>query len=363
VISVKLEDAVKKISETRPSINGLGVVRRTLDREESRAVFDGIMRGGSDQDQLKQFLTSLTDPSVEEIHGAVLSMREVMLKVELKPGSTVRSEVLDIVGTGGDGKNSLNISTAAAFVAAGAGATVAKHGNYSFSSVSGAANVLEALGVDIRTTPEDNSQILSSIGIAFLFAQLHHPSMKHVAEVRRQIRQRTIFNIVGPLTNPAGASRYLLGAYSVEMAEKLAFVLAELGTESALVVHGDGYDELSLVGRSNTGFVVKGGKLAGRIEIVPEEFGFGRCSARDLEVSSPQNSAEIIKGVLRRRIKGPQRAVIELNAGAAIYAYGLAEDIKQGIALARLSIDNGYAFRKFDRLLTETTAHYLSGIN
>src|SRR3989338_3656135 len=266
------------------------VGRKNLTQEEAKQVFDEIMEGNATEAQIASLITALRikGETADEIIGAAQAMREKAQRVEYRG----KAEILDVVGTGGDGKGSFNISTAAAIVAAGAGCIVAKHGNRSVSSKSGAADVLEVLGVKVDTTPKRNSEILSKTGLAFLFAPAHHPAMKYAAKPRKEIGIRTIFNILGPITNPAGASTYLLGAYDEPLAKTMASALAGLNVKRALVVTGNGYDEATLTGKTVV-FEVENGKIE-RKEYTPEKFGFETCSETDLAANEPKESANII---------------------------------------------------------------------
>ncbi|MEK6957531.1 MAG: anthranilate phosphoribosyltransferase [archaeon] len=325
---------------------------KNLSRAEAKETFDEIMQGRATDSQIASLITALRmkGESIEEIQGAAESMRGVAAKVSYKG----KADLLDVVGTGGDGKSSFNISTASAFVCAGAGCVVAKHGNRSVSSRSGAADVLEALGAKIDNDAERNSEILSKIGIVFMFAQKHHPAMKYAAVPRKEIGIRTIFNILGPITNPAGANTFLLGVYSAELAEKLAFVLAGLGTKKAVVINGNGYDEATLTGK-NVAFIVENGKVQKK-EFLPKELGLAGCIPKELVVADAKESAQVIRGILSGKEKGAKRDTILLNAGIAIFANGKAGSIKEGIELARKSIDSGKALEKLELLVKESRA-------
>ncbi len=333
-----IQEAIKKISK-----------KENLSRDEAEIVFDEIMNGETKLEEIVELLLALNEKgeTIEEIQGAAESMRKVVS--EVKHNAT---NVLDVVGTGGDGKNSFNVSTTSAIVAAGAGCIVAKHGNKSVSSNSGAADVLKELGVNIETNAEKNARILAKIGFCFMFAQMHHPAMKYAAGPRKEIGKRTIFNILGPITNPAKANTYLLGAYSEELAEKLANVLAGLDTKHALVVYGQGYDEASLIGKTVYFEIEKG--IVERKEITPEEAGLPSCSEEDLKVSGPEESAKIILAILKGKDRGAKRNTILLNAGMAIYANKKAKTILDGIEKAKESIDSGNALKKLNELIEAT---------
>ncbi len=325
--------------------------KEDMAREETRKLFDEIMSGKVETKALAEFLKALAEKgeTVEEIIGAAESMRAVVTKVEPK----VEEPLLDVVGTGGDKKSTINVSTASAIVAAGAGCIVAKHGNRSVSSKCGSADVLENLGVKIDTSPEKNAGIIEKIGIAFLFAPMHHPAMKYAIPARKQLGTRTIFNILGPITNPAGAQTYLLGVFDAGLAEKLAGVLAGLNTKHALVVHGnDGFDEISL-SDATTVFEVKEGNVK-KYEISPEQFGFEKGGETDVAAETVEENAEILKKVLSGEETGPKRDIVLLNAGAAIYANDKAKSIEEGVEKAKESISNGSALKKLEALIEES---------
>ena len=322
-----------------------------LSREETRNAFDEIMSGKVETEEIKELLIALRDKgeTVDEISGAAESMRAVVAKVETDLGCPL----LDVVGTGGDNKSTINVSTTAAIVAAGAGCYVAKHGNRSVSSKCGSADVLEHLGVNISTTPEKNAELIKKIGIAFLFAPVHHPTMKYAIQARKEIGTRTIFNILGPITNPAGAQTYMLGAFSLELAEKLAGVLAALETEHALVVYGnDGFDELSISAPS-TVFEVRKGEIE-KYEVSPEKFGFPLGKEEEVQAETIEDNAEAMMAILKGEEKGSRLNMVLMNAGAAIYANGLVESFEEGIAEAKKSIELGKALEKLEKLIEES---------
>ncbi len=322
-----------------------------LSRKEAREAFDLIMAGKVETPEIKELLIALRDKgeTIDEISGAAESMKDVVANVSPKTDKPL----LDIVGTGGDCKSTINVSTASAFVAAGAGCIVAKHGNRSVSSKCGSADVLEKLGVKLECGNEKNTRMIEKIGIAFLFAPCHHPAMKFAIPARKEIGTRTIFNILGPLTNPANAQTFLLGIFSLELAENLAGVLANLKIGHALVVHGnDGFDEIS-VSDATTVFEVKGGKIE-RYEISPEQFGFQRANERDIKVSSIEENATVLKAILSGKEKDAKRDIVVFNAGAAIYVNNLASSIGEGIEKARQSIDSGSALKKLEQLVEES---------
>jgi len=325
------------------------VEKKDLREDEMVSVMREIMEGEATPAQIAAFITALRmkGETVDEITGAARVMREKALKVK-----TRASVVVDTCGTGGDESFTFNISTAAAFVAAGAGLTVAKHGNRSVSSKSGSADVLKSLGVNIEAEVERVEECLDSIGIGFLFAPLMHGAMKYAAPVRREIGIRTIFNILGPLTNPAGARYQVLGVYRSELTEVLANVLKNLGSTRAFVVSGnDGLDEMTLTSETKVS-ELKDGKV-NTYSIKPEEFGMTRCKLFELQGGEPDDNARIISAILKGD-KGPKRDVVVLNAAAAIVASGMAKDIKEGIKLAEEAIDSGKALEKLEKLIEIT---------
>ncbi len=316
-----------------------------LTEEEMSLVMDEIMTGGASAAQIGAFITALRmkGETVPEITGAARVMREKATKV-----SSGEGVVLDTCGTGGDEAMTFNISTATAFVAAGAGVKVAKHGNRSVSSRCGSADVLKALGVNIEAEVSKVEECLSGAGIGFLFAPMLHGAMKYAAPVRREIGIRTIFNVLGPLTNPAGATHQLLGVYDPLLTDILAKVLFNLGSSRALVVRGeDGLDEITLAAETRV-TELKGGSIRTH-HIKPEDFGFKRCKPADMLGGDPDTNARIILEVLAGK-QGPQRDVVLLNGGAAITAAGLTSSIDEGIAVARGSIDSGEALKRLERL-------------
>ncbi len=321
-----------------------------LTRDEAREVFSQIMRGEATEAQIASLITALRmkGESVDEIVGAAKAMHEAAAKISY----TGNAQVLDVVGTGGDSKNSFNISTAAAIVAAGAGCIVAKHGNRSVSGKSGSADVLEALGVKIGNTPMRNSEILNKIGFAFLFAPIHHPAMKFAAKPRKEIGIRTIFNILGPISNPAGATTYLLGAYEPKLAQTLAKVLAGLKVKRALVVSGFGYDEATLTGNT-TVFTVEGQNVK-KSTISPKQFGFRKYAEKDFAINGSAESAHTIMQILEGSQRGAKMELVLLNAGLAIYANMSAKSPKEGIKMAKESIESGRALAKLKELIGES---------
>jgi len=322
-----------------------------LDREKARAVMDQIMSGGATDAQIGAFLIALRikGESVDEIVGCAEGMREKATPIE-----TARTDLIDTCGTGGDGSGTFNISTTVAFVACGAGLAVAKHGNRSISSQCGSADVLSEMGVNIEASPGQVGECIDEVGIGFLFAVALHGAMRHAIGPRKELATRTVFNVLGPLTNPAGARKQLIGVYDGALTEKLAGVLNELGSERAFVVHGsDGLDEITLTGPTKLS-ELNNGRVSTR-EICPEDFGLERVAAEALVGGDAARNAEILRMVLDGKT-GPQRDVVLLNAAAAIAAGGLAEDMTTAIDLARESIDSGKARQALDRLVEVSNA-------
>ena len=317
-----------------------------LGRARTRAVMDQIMSGQATDAQIGAFLVALRikGETIDEIAGGAEVMRE-----KATPIVTVRPDLIDTCGTGGDDSGTFNISTTVAFVACGAGLAVAKHGARSISSQCGSADVLAALGVNVEATPEKVGECIDEVGIGFLFAVALHGAMKHAIGPRRELATRTVFNILGPLTNPAGAKRQLLGVFDGALTEALAGVLRELGSERVLVVHGsDGLDEITLTGPTQVS-ELRDGQISTR-QIHPGDFGLQVVSAEALKGGDADYNARILREVLDGR-EGPQRDVVLLNAAAAMVVGGLAEDITAGLEVARASIDSGKARQALDRLV------------
>ena len=316
-----------------------------LTRGEARGTMAVIMAGEATDAQIAGFLVALRakGETADEIAGCAEAMREHVLRV--KPA---RTDLVDVVGTGGDGANTYNISTAAALVTAAAGAAVAKHGNRAASSQTGAADVLEALGFRLELPPERIERSIDELGFGFLFAQAHHPAMRHAAPVRRELATRTVFNVLGPLTNPAGARSLVLGVYSPELARTLADALVQLDATRAYVVHGaGGIDELSPCGPNLVCEVADGGVR--EYELDPLELGIERCDPGELRGGDPQTNAAALRAVLGGADGGHRSAVI-LNAAGGIAAAGHAESLRDGIAWARDAIDSGAAAARLDEL-------------
>ena len=318
----------------------------SLSRDEARGVMDQVMGGEATPAQIAGFLIALRakGETVEEIAGCAEAMRGHALPVRPE-----RDDVIDTAGTGGDGAGTVNLSTAAALVAAAAGAGVAKHGNRAVSSACGSADVLEALGFDIELPPVEIARSIDELGFGFLFAQAHHPAMKHAGPVRRELATRTVFNILGPLTNPAGAGRQVVGVFSADLAEKVALALSGLGTKRAMVVHGaDGIDELSPAGPNLVYYV--NGKIE-RQDIDPRDYGITRCSPDDLSGGTPEENAAAIRRVFEGAA-GPKRDAVLLNAAAALLVADIAQDLRAGLALATQAIDTGAAAERLESLIT-----------
>ena len=327
------------------------VNRVDLTEEETIAVMNQIMTGEATPLQIASFLTALRmkGETVQEITGAARVMREKAHRVKVSADC-----VIDTCGTGGDQKGSFNISTTSAFVVAGAGITVAKHGNRSVSSRSGSADVLSALGVKIDVPKEKVEECLEKIGIGFLFAPLLHEAMKYAVQPRREIGIRTVFNLLGPLTNPAFATHQLIGIYDGNLTELIAKVLKNLGTLRAMVVHGlEGLDEISLYGPTKVS-ELRDGQVT-TTTLLPEELGLKRCRLEELYGGSPEECAAILRGILRGE-KGPKRDVALINSGAALYVCGAADSIAAGMRLAAESIDSGKAESELELLIQMTNA-------
>ena len=329
------------------------VKREDLTQDEMEKAMDEIMSGIATPAQIGAFITGLRmkGETVDEITGAAIIMRAKATRIMSghKPSD---GEILDIVGTGGDESKTFNISTTSAFVAAGAGITVAKHGNRAVSSMCGAADVLENLGVNLNITGNDVERCIRDVGIGFLFAPVFHGAMKYAAGPRKETGIRSIFNLLGPLTNPAGATTMLLGVYSLDLTEKIANVLKKLDTKEAFVVCGEGrYDEISICGLTRISHL-KNGEV-NTFEITPEDYGLKRGVTADIIGGDAGENAKILKAILNGE-KGTKRDMILLNSGAAIVAAGRAGDISEGISVAEKSIDSGKALAKLEKLIEFT---------
>ena len=333
------------------------VERRDLSRIEAAGAMEAIMSGAATDVQIAAFLTALRmkGETVEELIGFAQVMREKVVKVRTRGSDLVgatgtdREMLIDTAGTGGDASGTFNVSTATAFVVAGAGLKVAKHGNRSMSSLCGSADVVETLGIKIELSPVKIARCVEEVGIGFLYAPLLHTAMKHVMTARREMGVRTVFNLLGPLTNPAGANAQVIGVSSEAFTEPLARVLAELGTLRAFVVHGaDGLDEISNTGPSRISEVREGSVRNATVR--PEDFGVALASIQDLRGGDREENALIIRQILSGEA-GPRRDIVLINAAAALVVGGLTRDLKEGVGLAARSIDSGAAAKKLAGLI------------
>ena len=316
-----------------------------LSRQEAQASMQAIMTGQASESQIGGLLTALRikGETSEEIAGFAETMRSHTVKVECS-----QSDLLDTCGTGGDRKGTFNISTTVAFVVAGAGASVAKHGNHGVSSSSGSADVLKALGVRIDLPAQNVASVIEDARIAFLYAPTFHPAMKYAGKPRRELGFRTVFNVLGPLTNPLAAERQLMGVYERSLTQKLAEVLLRLKTRRAMVVHGlDGLDEISTTAPSQVSEVVDGKILSYLID--PAEYGLPNASLDDISGGTPEQNADIVLGILQGK-RGARRDLVLLNAAAALVVADKAENIREGMLLAAKSIDSGAAQAKLERM-------------
>lgn len=323
--------------------------RQDLTYTEAEKVMDEIMSGQATPVQMSAYLTalSLKGETIDEITASAAGMRAHCIKL------LHEMDVLEIVGTGGDGSNSFNISTTSSLVIAAGGVPVAKHGNRAASSRSGAADVLEALGVNINLTPERSAEILKKINICFLFAQNYHIAMKYVAPIRKELGIRTVFNILGPLSNPAGAKMELMGVYEKALVEPLAQVMANLGVKRGMVVYGkDCLDEISICAPTYVCEIKEGSFKS--YEITPEQFGYPCCEKGALEGGTPSENARITMAILKGEETGPKRQAVCLNAGAALYLAGRAADLNEGVRMAENIIDSGKALQKLEEFVRET---------
>jgi len=346
-----ITDALQRIANQRES----------LTREEARAVMTEVFSGTATDAQIAALLVALhmKGETVEEIVGFAEAIREAAEPLPLHRESTLsvcsagRETLVDTCGTGGDARGTFNISTATAFVVAGAGVRVAKHGNRGLSSKCGSADVMEALGVKISLPTAVLATCLEEVGIVFLFAPAMHCAMKYVQPARRELRLRTIFNLLGPLTNPARASAQVVGVYSLDLVEKVAEALSMLGVHRALVVHGlDGLDEITITGPTRIAEVREGHVRT--YEVTPEEFGINRAALKEISGGDAAANAAIIRDILAGK-KSPRRDIVLLNAAAALVAAGRAEHLADGLPLAAQSIDSGAATAKLAALVLFTT--------
>ncbi len=317
---------------------------KNLTEQEAKEAMDIIMSGAATNAQIGGFLAFLRakGETIEEITGFARVMRE---KAAIVPAS---KSAVDIVGTGGDLANSFNISTTASFVIAGTGLNVAKHGNRSVSSKSGAADVLDALGVNIKLTPAQAAACIQNVGISFLFAQSFHSCMRFVGVARREMGVRTVFNILGPLANPALSDYILLGVYDKALLEIMATVLMNLGVKGAMIVNGDGLDEVAISGETDV-CELRGNKII-KYKICPEDFGMKRYSKQDIVGGTPEENAKITYDIIAGKERGAKRDIVLLNAACAIYCTGAASSIEEGLKMAEESIDSGMALSKFEKL-------------
>ena len=328
------------------------ISKQDLTYEQAYGVMNEIMSGMTTPTQNAAFLAALTTKStkaetIDEISGCAAAMRDHALKVT--PGM----EVMEIVGTGGDKANSFNISTTTAFVMAAAGIKVAKHGNRAASSMSGTADCLEALGVNIQQDPEKAVELLNSVGMCFFFAQKYHTSMKYVGAIRKELGFRTVFNILCPITNPASPTYQLLGVYDEALVEPLAQVLTSLGVKRGMVVYGlDKLDEISLSSPTKICEFTDGKYIT--YVIKPEDFGFERCFKEDLVGGTATENAQITRDILSGKLQGPKRNAVLMNAGAALYIARKAESMREGILMAADLIDTGKAYEKLEQFITES---------
>ncbi|MDD2414494.1 MAG: anthranilate phosphoribosyltransferase [Eubacteriaceae bacterium] len=333
-----IKEAIKKVYD-----------RTDLSYDEAQAVMNEIMDGKATPVQMSAYLTALSmkGETIDEITASAAGMRAHCVKL------LHDQDVLEIVGTGGDGSNSFNISTTAALVIAAGGVPVAKHGNRAASSKSGAADVLEALGVNITIPPEKSGALLNAIGICFLFAQNYHLAMKYVAPVRRELGIRTVFNVLGPLTSPAGANMELMGVYDEALVEPLAQVMANLWVTRGMVFYGqDKLDEISM-SAPTTVCEIKDSWFQS-YTLTPEQFGYERCDKEALKGGTPAKNAAITREIISGRDQGPRRHAVCMNAGAALYIAGKAKTVEAGVRMAEKLIDNGAAGKKLEAFIAES---------
>lgn len=325
--------------------------KKDLTYEEAESVMDEIMGGEATPVQMASYLTalSLKGETIDEITASAAGMRAHCVKL------LHDMDVLEIVGTGGDGSNSFNISTTAAMVAAAGGVPVAKHGNRAASSKCGAADVLEALGVKITVSPEKSAELLKTISLCFLFAQNYHIAMKYVAPIRRELGIRTVFNILGPLSNPAGANMELMGVFDEALVAPLAQVMMKLGVKRGMVVYGqDKLDEISMCAPTTVCEIRDGWFQS--YELTPEQFGYARCEKSELQGGTPEENAAITRAILSGSERGAKRHAVCLNAGAAFYIAGKAQTMEQGVRRAEELLDSGAALQKLESFIRESNA-------
>lgn len=328
------------------------VNRVDLDRESMRSVMETIMQGQATEAQIGAFLVALRmkGETVDEIAAAVEVMRSLATHVEVRD----REHLVDTCGTGGDGANTFNISTAAAFVTAAAGAKVAKHGNRAVSSSCGSADILEAAGAKLDLSAEQVAECIEKLGVGFLFAPRHHGAMKHAVGPRRELGMRTLFNLLGPLSNPASAPNQVLGVFSHDWLQHIAEVLDKLGSRHVMVVHAeDGLDEISLCSATAVAELRNG--IIREYRITPEDFGLARCGADELVAENPDTSLELFRAALDGRLPAASH-IVQLNAGAAVYVAGLTPDLKAGVARAGEVIASGAAQEKLQQFIEYTNS-------
>lgn len=326
--------------------------KENLNYEEAKDVMNEIMSGKATAVQMSSYLTALSmkGETIEEITGSAAGMRANCIKL------LHNMEVLEIVGTGGDNSNSFNISTASAIVIAAGGVAVAKHGNRAASSKCGAADVLEELGININISPEKSREILSKINICFLFAQNYHIAMKYVAPVRKELGIRTVFNILGPLSNPAGANIELMGVYDESLNEPLAKVMQNLGVKRGMVVYGtDKIDEISMSSETKVCEILDKENLKS-YTISPKDFGYDFCDKKELEGGSVKENAEIIRNIFNLKDNGAKRKAVCMNAGAGFYIAKKVKNIKEGVQMAESLIDEKKAFEKLEDFIKESNS-------
>lgn len=320
---------------------------KTLSRVEAREVIGHLMDGNLSQMQAAALLAALRmrGETVDEIVGFAEAMRARAVKVPI----ATKEPLLDIVGTGGTGLNTFNVSTATIFVVASAGVKIAKHGNRGATRKSGSADVLEALGVNLDLSPERLAQSVDEVGLAFLYARSHHPAMRFVAPIRSDIQARTVFNSIGPLTNPADADYQLMGVYDPHLTETLAEVLKGLGVKRGMVVHGGGLDELSVCSENKITEISEAGLKT--YELEPEEVGLARYDLKDILGGSPEENARTIRKLFATEVKGAKRDIVLLNSGAALYIAGKASNIAEGIKQAESLLDSGQVLNKLEQFI------------
>jgi anthranilate phosphoribosyltransferase len=321
------------------------ISKKDLTQEETEQVMNEIMSGNASQAQIAAFLVALRikGETIPEITACAKIMREKASSI-----SPNCEKLVDVVGTGGDKSNTFNISTASAFVVAGAGVSVAKHGNKSVSSKCGSADVLSELGINIMLSPEKVKECIEKVGIGFMFAPKFHPAMKHAIGPRKELGIRTVFNILGPLTNPANAKYELMGVFAPELTEPLANVLGNLGIKHALVVHGSGLDEITLTGETKISEYKKA--EVKNYTITPEQFGFQKANKESLVGGDSKENADIILNILNKKETGPKKDIVVLNSAATLLAADLVENLEQGINKAKQSIESGSALKKLEMM-------------